>query len=52
MLEKKYGEPVLHAHEWPDVDETEADEGEEEEQDLDEEKEAEDNPPQKEEPDL
>ena len=54
MLEKKYGEPVLHADEWPDADETEDEEAvEEEEQDLDEEKDAKgEKPESKEEPDL
>lgn len=52
VLEKKYGHPVLHANEWPDVEEEE-DEGEEEEQDLDnEEEEKEPKSEQEEEPDL
>lgn len=36
VLEKKYGEPVLHAHEWPDAAVEEEKDDEEEEQDLDE----------------
>lgn len=36
MLEKKYGEPVLHADEWPDSEDEEETQEEEEEQDLDE----------------
>ncbi|CAB9509010.1 expressed unknown protein [Seminavis robusta] len=57
MLEKKYGEPVLHADEWPDADETPAaDEEEEVEENLDDEQEEEEESStgseQKEEPDL
>ena len=36
-LEKKYGEPVLHEHEWPDEVETEETPNEDESENLDEE---------------
>ena len=55
MLEKKYGEPCLHADEWPDKEEQAAGEEEPEEQDLDDGEDAEDkesSEEQKEEPDL
>jgi hypothetical protein len=59
MLEKKYGQPVLHAHEWADKAEEAEDEDDEEEQDLDEQEKEEPEQPeqegkaeQKQEPDL
>ena len=48
VLEKKYGEPVLHAHEWPEPEPEEETPEDGEEQNLDEENKEE----QKDEPDL